>query len=116
MSRRPGHLKDLVFGQDQELALLQRVGHRNAEPAREMVVAASRKPQIARLRAQSFTPDRTYRMDCGEPFERLGDVSAGNTVIAMSSLLLDRPEAAVDEPGEMRACGLGRHTGATSQL
>ena len=67
------HVKGLAFGRDQELAPLKRVCDRDAQLAREMVVAAARKPQVARFCVQGLAPDRPRGMDRGEPLERLAE-------------------------------------------
>src|SRR5207237_2595935 len=87
------HLEPLLRSRAQKAAFDQGLRQRDAELAGEMVVAAAAKAQLARLRRQRLAADRLVRAKRPQLLQRLGDMRAGEAIIAMPALRLDQDQA-----------------------
>src|ERR1700722_16698254 len=101
LGARGRHLEFLFRGRNDETPLFEGARRRHAKLAGEVVIATTGEAQFAPLRAERLALDRLGRPDRRKLLQSLGDVSAGEAVIAMTALALDRDQPAVEQLGEM---------------
>ena len=92
------------------------VEHLHAEIAGEVIVADPRAPQRRLLRPGAHAHVAGALGQARKPFEHMGDVGAGEAVVAVAALLLRLDQAAGFELRQMRTRGLRRDAGLVRQL
>src|SRR6478736_9315233 len=90
---------------DQRLAIQQAPHDSHAEPARQVVVAGSRRAQACGTGALPQRSDRPWRCEANQMFEQLADFGTGQPVVAMPAMGLHGPQPGVGQLAEMAAGG-----------
>ena len=96
--------------------LAQARGQRHGEPAREMVVASSRRAQRLVAWSRRAMPLWAGRGHRRQSLYRVRDLGRGEPMVAMPALPDDRDELRLRELRQMPAGGLRGHAGMPGEL
>jgi len=107
---------DVLFCLPDQPLLAQAVEHLHAEIAGQMIVADPRPPQRRLFRSGAHAGMAGALGQASKAFEHMGDVGAGETVVAVTALFLRLDQAAGFELCQMRTRGLRRDAGLVRQL